>query len=131
MEAVAGTAAAEAVARQDRVLREIGDILKIAPAETPSRLRKLLEEQRLLEKQLQALEGKLARAKADDLLAGAREINGVAVVAGTIDGLEAEALREVVDTIRDRLGSGVVLVGSAIDGKVSLVAAVTGPTKRV
>jgi len=132
VEAVAGTAAAAAVARQDRVLREIGDILRIAPAEAPARLRKLMDEQRILEKQLQALEGKLARTKADDLLASARQINGVAVVAGRIDGLETEALREVVDTIRDRLGSGVVCVGSAVDGKVSLVAAVTKDlTKRV
>jgi alanyl-tRNA synthetase len=71
------------------------------------------------------LEGRLARAKAHDLLAGARQINGVAVVAGRLDGLDTEGLREVVDTIRDRLGSGVVCVGSAVDGKVSLVAAVT------
>jgi alanyl-tRNA synthetase len=125
VEAVAGTAAAEAVARQDRVLREIGDILHAAPTEAPSRLRKLLDDQRALEKQLQALEGRLARAKAQDLLAGARQINGVAVVAGRLDGLDTEGLREVVDTIRDRLGSGVVCVGSAVDGKVSLVAAVT------
>jgi alanyl-tRNA synthetase len=132
VEAVAGAAAAEAVARQDRVLREIGDILRIAPVEAPARLRKLLDEQRLLEKQLQALEGKLARSKADDLLASAREVNGIGVVAGRIDGLDTEALREVVDTIRDRLGSGVVCVGSATDGKVSLVAAVTKDlTKRV
>jgi alanyl-tRNA synthetase len=132
VEAVAGAAAEEAVARQDRVLREIGEILKTAPAEAPARLRKLLDEQRILEKQIQALEGRLARAKADDLLAGAREVNGIAVVAGRLDGLDGEALRQVVDTIRDRLGSGVVCVGSAVDGKVSLVAAVTRDlTKRL
>jgi alanyl-tRNA synthetase len=120
------------VARQDRVLREIGDILRIAPGEAPARLRKLLDEQRVLEKQLQALEGKLARSKADDLVAAARQVNGVAVVAGRIDGLDTETLRGVVDTIRDRLGSGVVCVGSAVDGKVNLVAAVTKDlTKRV
>jgi alanyl-tRNA synthetase len=132
LEAVAGAAATEVVTRQDRVLREIGDILRIAPDDAPARLRKLLDEQRLLEKQIQALEGKLARSKADDLVAGARAVNGVAVVAGRLDGLDAEALRGVVDTIRDRLGSGVVCVGSASDGKVSLVAAVTKDlTKRV
>jgi alanyl-tRNA synthetase len=132
VQAVAGTAAAEVVARQDRVLREIGDILRIAPEEAPLRLRKLLDEQRLLEKQIQALEGKLARSKADDLVAGARDVKGVAVVAGRLDGLDTEALRGVVDTIRDRLGSGVVCVGSAVDGKVSLVAAVTKDlTKRI
>jgi alanyl-tRNA synthetase len=125
IEAVAGTAAVEVVARQERVLREIGDILKIAPGEAPQRLRKLLDEQRALERQLQELEGKLARSKADDLVAGARQINGVAVVAGRIDGLDADGLRAVADRLRDRLGSGIVVVGSVVDGKVNLVAAVT------
>jgi alanyl-tRNA synthetase len=123
--AVAGTAAVEAVTRQQRVLREIGDLLKIAPGEAPQRLRKLLEEQRALERQLQELEGELARAKADDLVAGARQVNGVAVVAGRIDGLDADGLRAVADRLRDRLGSGIVCVGSVVDGKVNLVAAVT------
>jgi alanyl-tRNA synthetase len=125
IEAVAGTAAVEAVTRQQRVLREIGEILKAAPAEAPQRLRKLLDEQRALERQLQELEGKLARSKADDLVAGTRQVNGVAVVAGRIDGLDADALRAVADRLRDRLGSGVVCVGSVVDGKVNLVAAVT------
>ena len=125
IEAVAGTAAVEAVARRERVLKEIGDILKIAPAEAPSRLRKLLEEQKALERQLQEMEGKLARSKADDLVSAAREINGVAVIAGRIDGLDADGLRAVADTLRDRLGSGIVSVGSVVDGKVNLIAAVT------
>jgi alanyl-tRNA synthetase len=107
------------------VLREIGDILKIAPGEAPQRLRKLLDEQRLLERQLQELEGKLARSKADDLVAAARQVYGVAVVAGRIDGLDGDGLRAVADRLRDRLGSGVVCVGSVVDGKVNLVAAVT------
>jgi alanyl-tRNA synthetase len=125
VEAVAGTAAVEAVTRQQRVLREIGDILKIAPSEAPQRLRKLLEEQRALERQLQELQGKAARAKADDLVAGARQVNGVAVVTGRIDGLDPDGLRAVADRLRERLGSGIVLVGSVVDGKVNLVAAVT------
>jgi alanyl-tRNA synthetase len=125
IEAVAGTAAVEAVNRQQRVLREIGDILKAAPAEAPQRLRKLLDEQKALERQLQELEARLARSKADDLVAGARQINGVAVVAGRIDGLDPDGLRAVADRLRDRLGSGIVCVGSVVDGKVNLVAAVT------
>ena len=125
IEAVAGTAAVDAVTRQQRVLREIGDILKIAPAEAPQRLRKLLDEQRALERQLQELQGKAARSRADDLVAGARQVKGVAVVAGRIDGLDADGLRAVADRLRERLGSGIVLVGSVMDGKVNLVAAVT------
>ncbi len=125
VEAVAGPAARAAVARQERALREAAEILKIAPGEVPQRLRRLLEEQRALEKQLQELEGRLARSRADDLVAGARQVNGVAVVAGRLDGLDGEGLRAVVDRLRERLGSGVICVGSVADGRVSLVAAVT------
>ena len=132
IEAVAGTAALDAVVRREHVLREAAEILKIAPADLPQRLRKLLDEQKVLEKELATLQGRLAASKADDLIAGARQVNGVAVVAGRIDGLDGEGLRAVADRLRDRLGSGVVCVGSAVDGKVNLVAAVTKDlTKRV
>jgi len=125
IEAVAGAAAVEAVAKKERVLREIGELLKVSPDDAPQRLRKLLDEQRALERQLAELEGRLARTKAEDLVKSARQVNGVPVLAGRIDGLDPEALRGVVDTLRDRLGSGVVCVGSVVDGKVNLVAAVT------
>jgi alanyl-tRNA synthetase len=125
IEALAGPAALENVARKEAALREAAEILKIAPLDVPRRLQKLLEEQRALEKQLAELEGKLARSRAEDLVASARQVNGVAVIAGRIDGLDPDGLRAVADTLRDRLGSGVVCVGSVLDGKVNLVAAVT------
>jgi alanyl-tRNA synthetase len=71
------------------------------------------------------METKLARSKAEDLVSTARQVNGVAVVAGRIDGLDADGLRALADTLRDRLGSGIVCVAGVVDGKVSLVAAVT------
>jgi alanyl-tRNA synthetase len=125
IEAVAGPAALDAVARNEAALKEAADLLKIAPLEVPKRLAKLLDEQKQLERQLAELETKLARSRADDLLAGARQVNGVAVVAARVDGLDPEGLRAVADRLRDRLGSGVICVGSAYDGKVNLVAAVT------
>jgi alanyl-tRNA synthetase len=125
IEAVAGSAALETVARKEAALREAAEILKIGPLEVPKRLAKLLEEQRLLEKQLAELEVKLARSRAEELVREARQVNGVAVVTGRIDGLDADGLRSVADTLRDRLRSGVVCVGSVVDGKVNLVAAVT------
>jgi alanyl-tRNA synthetase len=125
VEAFAGPAALESVARKEAALREAAEILKIGPLEVPRRLQKLLEEQRALEKQLAELESRLARSRAEDLVKAAREVNGVAVIAGRIDGLDAEGLRAVADTLRDRLGSGVVCVGSVVDGRVNLIAAVT------
>jgi alanyl-tRNA synthetase len=125
IEAVTGNAALEAVARNEAALKEAADLLKIGPLEVPKRLAKLLDEQKQLERQLAELEGKLARSRADDLVASARQVNGVAVVAGRMDGLDAEGLRAAADRLRDRLGSGVVCLGGAHDGKVNLVAAVT------
>jgi alanyl-tRNA synthetase len=125
VEAVAGPAAIENVARKEAALREAADLLKIGPLEVPKRLQKLLDEQRALEKQLAELEGRLARSRAEDLVKSARQINGVAVLAGRIDGLDADGLRAVADTLRNRLGSGIVCVGSVVDGKVNLIAAVT------
>ena len=125
IEAVAGQAALESIGRTDAALREAGEILKISPLDVPARLRKLLDDQRTLERHLQALEARLARSRADELLAAARQVNGVAVIAGRLDGLDAEGLRAVADTLRDRVGSGVVVVGGAVDGKVNIVAAVT------
>jgi alanyl-tRNA synthetase len=125
VEAVAGPAAIESVARKEAALREAADLLKIGPLEVPKRLQKLLDEQRALEKQLAELEARLARSRAEDLVKAARQVNGVAVIAGRIDGLDADGLRAVADTLRNRLGSGIVCVGSVVDGKVNLIAAVT------
>src|SRR5438094_166791 len=125
VEAVAGPAALAAVARQERALKEAADILKISPGEVPQRLRKLVDEQRALEKQLQEMEARLARSRADELVDGARQVNGVAVIAGRVDGLDAEGLRTVVDRLRERLGSGIICVASVQDGRANLVAAVS------
>jgi alanyl-tRNA synthetase len=125
IEAVAGPAALDKVARHESALKEAAELLKIAPLEVPRRLARLLDEQKQLERQLAELETKLARSRADDLVAAAREVNGVAVIASRVDGLDPEGLRAVADRLRERLGAGVVVVGGAQDGKVNLVAAVT------
>ncbi len=125
LEAVTGHAALQHVGHEEAALREAADLLKIPPVELPRRLGKLLEEQRALQKQLAELEARLARTRAQELVAGARQVGDVAVVAARVDGLDAEGLRAVVDSVRERLGSGVVCLGSVADGKVSLVSAVT------
>jgi alanyl-tRNA synthetase len=125
VEAVTGSAALASVARSESALRQAAEILKIGPLEVPARLQKLLDEQRALEKELAVLESRLARSRAEDLVQTARQVNGVAVIAGRIDGLDPDGLRAVADTLRNRLGSGVVCVGSVVDEKVNLVAAVT------
>ncbi len=125
IEAVTGAPALQHVGQEEAALRAAAGILKIAPLEVPKRLQKLIDEQRTLEKQRSALEARLARSRAEELVASAREVNGVAVVLARVDGLDAEALRVVADAVRDRLGSGVVAAGTVADNKVSLVVTVS------
>jgi len=125
IEAVTGTPALAHVGREEAALRESAGLLKISPLELPRRLAALLEDQKRLEKQLAQLESKLARSQAQDLVASARQVAGVPVLAARLDGLDPDGLRSVMDTLRDRLPSGVIVLGSAVDGKVSLVAAVS------
>ena len=125
IEAVTGEHALAHVGREETALRESAGLLKIPPLELPRRLAALLEDQKRLEKQLAHLEGKLARGQAQDLVAAARDVAGVPLVAARLDGLDPDGLRSVVDTLRDRLPSGIIVLGSAVDGKVSLVAAVS------
>ncbi|MFI5328075.1 MAG: alanine--tRNA ligase, partial [Candidatus Rokuibacteriota bacterium] len=125
IEAVTGPHALAHVGREEAALRESAGLLKIPPLELPRRLAALLEDQKRLEKQLAQLETKLARSQVPDLVAAAKQVAGVPLLAARLDGLDPDGLRAVVDTLRDRLPSGIILLGSAQDGKVSLVAAVS------
>jgi alanyl-tRNA synthetase len=125
VEALTGSAALRHVAQEETALREASDLLRVPPLELPKRIGRVLEEQKQLEKRLEQLEGRLARTRAQELVAAARQVGGVAVVAARVDGLDQEGLRALVDSVRERLGSGVICLGSVLDDKVSLVSAVT------
>jgi alanyl-tRNA synthetase len=132
VEAVTGSAALRHVGQTEAALREAADLLRIPPLELPRRLHKLLDDQRGLERQLAELEARLARSRGQELAAGARTVQGVPVVAARLDGLDPDGLRAVVDAVRERLGSGVIVLGSVAGGKVNLVAAVAKDlTKKV
>ena len=125
LEAVTGTAALAHVGQEEQALRQAADLLRIPPLELPRRLQKLLDDQKGLEKQLAEMETRLAKGRAQDLVAGARSMAGIPVVVARLDGLDADGLRAVVDSVRERLPSAVTFLGAVTDGKVSLVSAVT------
>jgi alanyl-tRNA synthetase len=125
IEAVSGPAALAYVNAEESALRKAADLLKIPPLELPGRLAKLLEDQKILSKELADLEFRLARARVQEIVAGARQVGDVTVVAARLDDLDFDGLRTITDSLRERLGSGVVCLGSVTNGKVSLVAAVT------
>ena len=84
-----------------------------------------MERNRGLEKELQALKGKLASGGARDLLQEVVEVNGIKVLAARLDGADQKSLRDAADRMKDKLQSGVVLLGAVEDDKVRLVAGVT------
>lgn len=89
---------------------------------------KLVEQQqkaRQLEKELEQMKAKLAAAKGSDLLSNAVEVKGIKVLAAQLDGVEPKALRDTIDQLKSKLGSGVVVLAAAGDDKIALAAGVT------
>jgi len=78
-----------------------------------------------LEKELAKLKSKLAASQGDDLLAQATKIKDVAVLATLLEGADVPTLRETLDKLKDKLGSAIIVLGSANGDKVSLIAGVT------
>jgi alanyl-tRNA synthetase len=132
IEAVTGAKALEVVRDQERTLNHLATLIKTDRPQLEVRLRKLLERQKELEREIESLQSKLNADQAGDLLQQAVEIAGVSVVCGRVDNLDGKALRELADQIRDRLTSGVLVLGGAHEGKAGLLVAVTKDlTKRL
>ena len=85
----------------------------------------LQDTNRALEKELASLKGKLASSQGDELVAKAVDINGIKVLAATLDGADIPALRETMDKLKDKLKSAAIVLAAVSDGKVSLIAGVT------
>jgi len=125
VEAVTGDGALALVQLQEQQLQQVADAVKAQPHEVAARISQILDNVKALEKELAAAKSKLASAQGDELLAQAQEFNGVKVLAAKLDGADAAVLRETLDKLKDKLKSAVILLASANDGKVSLIAGVT------
>ncbi len=125
VEALTGDGALDWVQRREQVLREIGEILKGPEEAAVEKLQKLVAQQKEIERKLQELQSKLAGSQSADLLSKARRVNGISVLAARVENVDDRALRELADRLRERLGSGVVVLGTARGDKALLLAAVT------
>jgi alanyl-tRNA synthetase len=125
IEAMTGPGAYEYVKRDERILHDMRQLLKAQPEEEVDKLERLAAQQRDLERQLAALQQRLATAQTQDYFSEVQDVNGVKVLALHLQDFDRKGLRSFVDTAKDRLGSGVVVVGAADDDKVALVAGVT------
>ena len=127
IEAVAGSLALEHIGEVERVLGRVAGLLKVGSTELETKLGHLLERSRVLERENEQLMARLADGAGRDATDDTIEIEGVQVFVNRLDdGVGPKVLREAVDRLKDRLGSAVVVLGSATeDGKVRLAAGVT------
>jgi alanyl-tRNA synthetase len=125
IEAISGDQALAGYQRTLNTLRSVSQLLNAGEGDVISALERQLESTRQLEKQLEALKRKAAGSTADSLLEEARTIKDVRVLAAKVSGFDRDALRQMIDTLRQKLGSGVVVLFSVEDGKVALITGVT------
>jgi alanyl-tRNA synthetase len=129
VEAVSGTGALSEFRRGFDVARIVGQMVgatDVAPAEAlRHRIAAQEEEMKKLRRELDQVRMKAASSSVADAAGSAVEVKGVKVLAQRVDGIEKTQMRELVDQLRGKLGSGVVVLGAAADGKVSLIVGVT------
>lgn len=125
IEAVTGESAYHALNEQISLLKEAADKLKTNPKEVANRIDGLMAEIKQLQRENESLATKLGNIEAGNLVSKVKEINGVQVLAAKVQASDMNNLRNMADDLKQKLGSAVVLLGSAHDGKVNLIAAVT------
>ncbi len=125
VEAVTGHGALQYVRREEQTLREVCQVLKSGADNVVERARQIVDSSRRLERELEQARMKLASAAGTDITAGAVEVGGVKVLTRQVEGFNSKTLRDTVDQLKNKLGSGVIVLANVEDGKVSLVAGVT------
>ncbi|WP_086930201.1 alanine--tRNA ligase [Agarilytica rhodophyticola] len=110
---------------QEMELNSVAKRLKAAPSKITEKLEQLLSQNRQLDKELNQLKAKLASSSVDAWLSEAQEISGVKVLAKTLEGADAKSLRDIVDQLKNKLGTSAVLLATNNSGKISLAAGVT------
>ena len=125
IEAVTGKEALKHYQAQEDEIKEICRLVKSTPDKLLARLEQLLAEQKETAKELEKLKAKMAGGAADEMLNSKVEIGGVAVLAAEVKDMDGNALRTMGDQLKQKLGSGVVVLASGKDGKVNLMAMAT------
>ncbi|QOW23792.1 alanine--tRNA ligase [Lysobacter sp. H23M47] len=126
IEAVTGQGALDHIGAEEKRLRDAAHLLGGSPADITDKVRSVLERQKKLERELEAVKAKLASGATADLAGSAVDVDGIKVLAVRLEGFDARALRDALDRLRQQLGDMVVVLAGAKDGKVSLVAGVNG-----
>ena len=134
IEAVTGRGALSHIEKEERMLKQVMKAVNSGPFELVDKVQQLAASNRALEKQLEQLKGSMASNVSDDLTSHATEINGVQVLVANLENFNTKSLRDMVDQLKNKLGTAVIALVSANEGqgKVSLVVGVSKDlTKKV
>ena len=125
VEAFTGEGALDLIHSYEDRLREIGALLRGTPEDAADKVRRLLDHQKELEIEIEKLRGQFEKDQVRELLANQRAVDGTKVLITQVDNLDPKQLREIADQLKERLGSGVVVLASAGEANVNLVATVS------
>lgn len=125
LEALTGRGVLRHCRLADRNLGEVMALLRVGDLSPADSVRKLLDEKQMQDREMKDLKNKLAQASVADLVRRAQEIDGLRVIAAKLDDMDRSQLRLLADTLRIRIGTGVVVLATVRDSRVVLVAAAT------
>ena len=122
IEAITGSNSIKYLEEKNILLKEIASTLKCSEKDITNKLQIQLAELKDKEKEIVLLKGKLATSSIEEILDDIKEVKGVKVICGSVKGIDGDALRDLAEKLRDKLGDGVVVLGSSANDKVEFVA---------
>jgi alanyl-tRNA synthetase len=125
VEAVTGLGAVEWVEHNENLIHILAERVKSGRDGLDEKIQQVLDRSRQLEKELEKLKSKMASAAGSDLASQAIEISGLKLLVARLDEADPKSLRDLVDQLKNKLGSAAIVLAAAKDGKVSLTAGVT------
>ncbi|BDZ72586.1 alanine--tRNA ligase [Methylophaga marina] len=125
IEAVTGEKAIDYIEQMESTLTDVSELLKAKPANVQDKASQLVQRQRELEKELDVLKAKLASSAGNDLADSATDINGIKVLASTLEGADGKSLRDTVDQLKNKLGTAAIVLTAVQDEKITIIAGVT------
>jgi len=125
IEAITGEAAYLYGRQIEERIMEVADLLRVKHTEVASRIEAILQQNRDLEKEIARLQQKSAVSQASELLSRVVMVNGVKVLAASVENVDRNALRSILDDLKVKIGSGVIMLGATVDGKAAFIAGVT------
>jgi alanyl-tRNA synthetase len=125
VEAFTGQGALDLIHNYEQRLKEIGNLVRGSADDAVDKVKKLLERQNELEREIEKLRGQFEKDQIPELLAKQSSVNGTKFLISQVDGVDAKQLRDIADQLKEKIGSGVVVLASAGEANVNLVASVS------